>query len=39
MEVLWRIAYQAAQFLESPWRYRKKELMADPKTIPWRVAL
>jgi hypothetical protein len=30
MEVVWQIAYRAAQLLESPWRYRMQELMADP---------
>jgi hypothetical protein len=47
MEVVWRIAYRAAQLLESPWqildagaygRYWMQELMADPKTGPWQVA-
>jgi hypothetical protein len=29
MEVVWRIAYRAAQLLEDPWRYRRtQELMA-----------
>jgi hypothetical protein len=29
MEVVWRIAYRAAQLLEGPWRYRRaQELMA-----------
>jgi hypothetical protein len=34
MEVVWRIAYRAAQLLESPWQYRTQELMADPKDKP-----
>jgi hypothetical protein len=34
MEVVWRIAYRAAQFLESPWRYMRQELMADPEDKP-----
>jgi hypothetical protein len=39
MEVVWQIAYRAAQLLESPWWYRTQELMADPEISPWRVAL
>jgi hypothetical protein len=31
MEVVWRIAYWAAQLLEIPWRYWTQELMADPE--------
>jgi hypothetical protein len=38
-QVVWRIAYWAAQLLERPWRYWMQELMADPETGPWRVAL
>jgi hypothetical protein len=39
MEVVWRIVYRAAQLLESPWWYRMQEIMADPETSPWWVAL
>jgi hypothetical protein len=34
MEVVWRVAYRAAQLLESPWRYRTQELMADLEDKP-----
>jgi hypothetical protein len=34
MEVVWWIAYRAAQFLESPWRYRMQELMVDLEDKP-----
>jgi hypothetical protein len=34
MEVVWRIAYWAAQLLESPWQYRTQELMADQEDRP-----
>jgi hypothetical protein len=39
IRVVWRIAYRAAQLLERPQRYWTQELMADPETGPWRVAL
>jgi hypothetical protein len=39
MKVVWRIAYRAAQLLESPWRCWTQELMEDPQISPWRVAL
>jgi hypothetical protein len=35
MEVVWWIAYGAAQLLESPWRFRKtQELMAATLVRP-----
>jgi hypothetical protein len=37
--VVWRIAYRAAQLLEAHGGYGTQELMADPVTGPWRVAL
>jgi hypothetical protein len=39
MKLVWRIAYRAAQLLESPWLYRTQELMAILETRPWWVTL
>jgi hypothetical protein len=37
--VVWRNDYRATQLLEAHGGYWTQELMADPETGPWRVAL
>jgi hypothetical protein len=39
IRVVWQISYRAAQLLEAHGGYWTQELMADPETGPWKVAL